>query len=336
MLIPLHSTFINNEKEYIIRFINYSVIIYPKNSKKYPGGNMSKNNMDVVIETAKTSDAIQIVKLYDIVYNSNYPLTDFTKKDSIEKLINHPDKVWFLLKHDSCVRGSIVGSIDRDHKRAEIGQLAIYPEFETRGYPYHMIKRTQDKLLEEEVEVIWAAVRNVVVDRVSSRFGMSVGYLNGAHRVETREVHFLNIMLTKKAKDKRVVPPLYDDAFLAFGNVYNLRGVQDIIRAYELNNEEEPYPREVIISGTMDSYKGASEYQEAIILADKSREIAMFFELGFKITAFMPAWYENNGKRYDCVMLGNAIVQASPTSRRSGKKAQEFAAGFEEVIQDAC
>lgn len=50
-------------------------------------------------------------------------------------------------------------------------------------------------------------------------------------------------------------------------------------------------------------FKSAIEYFSACVLADKQALIAHMLEIGFKITAYLPAWFFLSGCRYDCVML---------------------------------
>ncbi|WP_175964436.1 GNAT family N-acetyltransferase [Burkholderia pyrrocinia] len=51
-------------------------------------------------------------------------------------------------------------------------------------------------------------------------------------------------------------------------------------------------------------------YLKQIVLADKIRLIRAMLQMGFDITAYLPAWHWHNGMRYDCVMLVKCTFNA--------------------------
>ncbi|PCE27234.1 GNAT family N-acetyltransferase [Burkholderia ubonensis] len=51
------------------------------------------------------------------------------------------------------------------------------------------------------------------------------------------------------------------------------------------------------------AHHGGNAYVGAIVLADKLTLIKAMLELGFGMTAYLPAWHWHRGARYDCVLL---------------------------------
>jgi hypothetical protein len=80
---------------------------------------------------------------------------------------------------------------------------------------------------------------------------------------------------------------------------------------------------------------GAVPYVGMQVLADKTHLLEQLFELGFEITAYLPAWHAAGGKRYDCLMLVGGIFDRRPTTHGVHDIVDSFRSAFAPIARNA-
>lgn len=66
------------------------------------------------------------------------------------------------------------------------------------------------------------------------------------------------------------------------------------------------------------------------VLVDKRPAIELLQEIGFQITAYLPAWHHQEGRRFDCVMLVRSRFSAQPISHGLQMVIDVFRGTFEQ------
>jgi len=56
------------------------------------------------------------------------------------------------------------------------------------------------------------------------------------------------------------------------------------------------------------------EHMTATVLADKTAVIEALWDVGFQATAYLPAWFKLEGRRYDCVQLSKCAHRTTPAT----------------------
>lgn len=276
------------------------------------------------IRIAKAEDAKGIAELYNKVYEGKYPLLDFIDSEVVAEHIENKRYIWYICSENKKIIGSSVAEIEFWNNSAELGKTVVDKEYHNKGIAKNLCERVREDTLSRGIDILWGALRNIAMYNISKRDGLTlVGYFPGAHLVNERETHLMGIRLSFSAKQKRIISP--------FNKIYDLTGIQNIIKEMNLNGKEETYPEENIISAGSDknmlvtgsyypsdksliinsilgdNFK-APEYIQMTVLIDKTSLIKLLKHLGFKITAFLPGWFLKKEKRYDCVILTNPII----------------------------
>jgi hypothetical protein len=195
-------------------------------------------------------------------------------------------------------------------------------------------------------EVIWGYARSTAIVNIAKHLGMTaVGYFPGAHKVEEREIHLLVMRLSESARRRRVRP--LSDA------IYRLAGVRRVTRELTLGRVRREYPANLLVSSVSQnvSIRGAyhdadrslvltetdalgpiaPEYVQATVLTDKVDYIQRAFDRGFRITAFLPAWFEHGPHRCDAVLLTCALAAPEFYDDAFQSVVREFEDGFQRL-----
>ncbi len=276
------------------------------------------------ISYAVPDDAEQIASLYKRVWGGNYRLKEFVEPSEVAKNVLNPKYVWPIAKIDGRVVGSTVGTIEGS-QRCELGRTAVDKDYGAQRIASHLCDVMRDGALERGAEVLWGSVRNNQIHKIAHHLGLRVvGYLPGAHAAAEREVILMSQYLSESAKRKRVVPQHAD--------IFGLKSVYGIQKELSLGESRVgKYPLEVIVSEDVQnpaliagdyhpherslrvtSYGSAlviPEYVEVTMFADKNDQILQALEAGFEICAYLPAWVEQGGARFDSVLLAKPLVQ---------------------------
>ncbi len=285
-----------------------------------------------------------IAQLYHDAYRGKYPLVDFMNPDFIKNALQSGRYVWHIaVANGGKVVGSTVGIISPWNNSCELGKTVIDGEYVGNKIAKKICGRARDEALERGVDILWGTLRNKPILEISKSDGMHVvGYFPGAHLVNDREVHLIGARLSDKAKQQRVMPKN--------GELYSLPLVKRILHELDIEGSEVgDYPEKAVLTQDMEenfSVHGfyhpedrsltitrdefvAPEYMQAIMPADKTEHIRRAFRRGFSITAFLPAWYVKEGRRYDCVLVTIPIVKPVSQDEKIEELKNEFAEGFE-------
>lgn len=300
---------------------------------------------DFVIEPANSRFADSIAELYYKTYQGNYSLTSFTKPEEVRKLVDDGSYVWYIAHDAQKVVASAVGTLDLAHNKVEYGKGVVDPSLFNKGLMRDLLATIKQETEARKIDLSYSQIRNRPIYQVCTGLLEQevVGYLPGAHLVEERETHLFSIDVLESGKEKRVASPIQC--------MYNIPFVAQLLEKMELKNRIGEYPdtvfvqngsgEQVVLQGAYNSreksfsvldFEGYMEelpqYLEAVILADKVDYIRKLLSSGFTITAFLPAWYLEGDRRYDCALLTIPIVEPVLQDSFLQKKLEECIAGF--------
>jgi GNAT superfamily N-acetyltransferase len=71
-----------------------------------------------------------------------------------------------------------------------------------------------------------------------------------------------------------------------------------------------------------------ARHARLVVPVDKSEFIEKLAEVGFEMTAYLPAWYLHQGGRYDCVMMVRRRFSGEPTNHGVREVVDHFRQGF--------
>jgi N-acetylglutamate synthase-like GNAT family acetyltransferase len=77
-------------------------------------------------------------------------------------------------------------------------------------------------------------------------------------------------------------------------------------------------------------------YVSACILSDKVELVRAMLEMGFEITAYLPAWYLHQNARYDCVMLVRRNFSQTPDKRGFGAEIELMDDAYAQLASQLC
>ncbi len=276
-----------------------------------------------------------------------YPLSELTNPESIEKIIKEEYPLWVIAVDGGKVVGSTLGMADNDNNSIEFGGGVLDENY--RGQ--HLATKGSliffQKAIGREYDIIWGSPRRIQVKTACEGLGMhTVGYLPGAHFVDFSELHLIALMLTEKAKSKRVSPSG------SRGNViYNLPLTKRIIGEMELDNScEDDYPSGLGYGGSRTKEKKENipgqritidctyrkgdnavlmrpppesvcynaRYLEVNLPTSNTEGARFFRRLGFEVCAFLPGWYGKE-KRYDAVKLARCFENTKTVDEEVGR-----------------
>lgn len=278
----------------------------------------------VLIKKAEPEDAGEIAELYKEVYKGNYPIAEYLDPKYIESILKGKKDIWYIAISEKKCIGSAVGTLDLKNKSVEFGRGAIIKDFQKRGIGKKLYQLIEEDAQKYSVELLHGSLRNKAISEISKDLGLIVTGYSEFYVIGKRTLLLISMKLNALGKKKRIAPTVKD--------IYNLKGVQRIIKQMGLEDRCQEYPQDVIArtnfygsSVKLDGYyykpskaltldtlfeKNAEipEYLQATLLADKLEHIKFLQEMGFSITAFLPGWFPKKNKRYDCVLLTKAIT----------------------------
>jgi len=298
--------------------------------------------MTIQIRKAQQSDAEKIARLYIRVYNGNYSLKEYTAPDSIKKIIIDRKYIWYIAHHEKDVIGSAVGVIEKWNKSFEIGRTVVDNNFSNKGIGTALCENITKHAFKNGLNIQWGTLRDIAIYNIAKKLDMTVvGYLPGLHKPKKRETHLMTLRISQNAKNKRI----------SVGNpIYTLPYVKKIIENFGLEDVKGEYPQETIVGPesnrtatfktqyhqgdnstiitSADKFFASSDYLQVTLLADKTDAIRFFEKLGFEMCAFLPAWFEKDRKRYDCVLMANPIQEPSAHDKTLEEMVKEIKSGF--------
>jgi len=278
---------------------------------------------------ADKTDSEQIADLYRRGFK-NYSLKQFTDPVSVEQMVEDEKHIWFVAKDGGKIVGSVVAEIDKWNSSFEIGKTVTHKMYSGRGIAKHLSEDVVEFAFSQGLDILWGTPRNKATYNIAKGMGMvCVGYLPGLHRPGRRENHLVMMKLSDVARRKRVEPM---DSCSVYGTDCAKRVKQEMrlgstqcsypsfIRGFDRDDnillpvKYNEHDRSLVIG---DSYfsLGECEYLQTTLLSDKEGCMKVFNALGFRMYAFMPAWYEQGSRRYDAVLMANPIVESISADR---------------------
>jgi len=280
----------------------------------------------IEIREAKLDDVGEIVKLYHEIWGDKYPYSDYINESEIERLIKEEECIWMLALEDNAIIGSGACVHNKWNNSTEFGRGVIKKEHRTKHHIANLAsKKLVDLAFERGFDVCWGTPRNRQVYYVVTNLGFStVGYMPGPYIVDFREIYLFAEKLSESGKKKRITPVNKNE-------IYNLPLVKLINGVFGLKDNPGGYPADSFVGDDahqtgliklkyvcahntlfiLSSHNPAPKdihYIEGDILIDKTETINLLKSAGFKITAYLPAWYGTD-KRYDCVKMVRAFKE---------------------------
>jgi len=278
----------------------------------------------ILIKKAEPEDAREIVALYKEVYKGNYPISEYLEPKYVESILKTKKDIWYIAFSEGKCIGSAVGAMDLKNKSIEFGRGAIIEKFQKRGIGKRLYQLIEEDAQNFDIELLYGSLRNKAISEISKNLGLIIAGYSEFYVIGKRTLLLISMKLNDIGKKKRVAPLVKD--------VYNLKGVQRIIKQMGLEEKCLEYPSDVIaktnfygehiklegyyyspskgltIKTLFEKDENIPEYLQATLLADKLEHIKFLQQMGFSITAFLPGWFPKNNKRYDCVLLTKSIT----------------------------
>jgi len=196
-----------------------------------------------------------------------------------------------------------------------------------------------------------------------------VGYDGGMHIVEgRREAHLVGITKNPKKDIVRIIPENSDSLYNEFINSNILSklsfvnqtdkypeinivgphaGYYSKIKNVEIGYSYLPTSRSLQISHAESNRNNVvdalasiekeidvdAEYVFSFVLADKTDFIKDMIKNDFQITSYLPAWYYQDKKHYDCFMMVKKLYQENPMMYETQEIIKYFRQNFDEVTK---
>jgi hypothetical protein len=281
----------------------------------------------IEFRSARQEDAEGIAELYKRVYGGSYSLTEYHDPNFVKEVVKKDKHIWHVALNKNTLIGSSVGVPHNWNNSFEIGRTIVKDDFCNKKIAKTLCERVCAEAFGKGFEIGWGVVRNKTMYTIAESLGMRVvGYLPGLHKPAVREMHLFYMRLSPVAKEKRRVPkqpPL----------LYQTHLIGELTKEMGLENIAGDYPQDMVVGPDSDCKASlkiyhhcnddstiiyaienfdtlAAEYIQATLLTDKTKGMRFFSMLGFKPCAFLPAWFEKDGKRYDCLVMANCGVRA--------------------------
>lgn len=224
-----------------------------------------------------------------------------------------------------------------EHGRA----IVYPPEFRRNNIIQNLISKVVSSCLNEGYDLGWFGMRDSKGINFSEKNKMGlVGYFPGIHKVKKRENHLIYLVREGNYRTKRIINQKVTDVYASLVSyVERELSLKDFglgIQSEDYPQDEivgdtkgdkleehnftvyyhvEPFDKSVVIGklkvnkDLIDALENIlthepfinSEYVQLDVLADKFKIHRELEKIGFKMCAFIPAWFLKNNKRYDCI-----------------------------------
>jgi len=283
--------------------------------------NLNPASEGIEFRQARPEDAEGIAELYKKAYGWVFPLTEYSDSGRVKQIIEENKRIWHIAVNKKEIIGSSVGIPHKWNNSVEIGRTIIDKKFYNSKIARTLCERVKEEASKQDVDICWGHLRNKAIYNVAKHLDMKVvGYLPGLHKSEVRELHLLCMYLSATAKEKRQAPKNC--------TIYRSDVIKEIMKELRLSTAVGDYPSDIFaepisdcvvpikishyhrekstIIHSIDNFnKLAADYIQVTVLADKIDAMRFFSRFGFEFCAFLPAWFEKEGKRYDCVTMSN-------------------------------
>lgn len=105
--------------------------------------------MSLVIEKAKVSDVDELMKLYFLIYQNNYPLAICSDREVMAATIVDPNTHWYITREPKthAIIASTVFETDPLYLIGKLTGVVVHPDYRKRDIASHMIARGTSELL---------------------------------------------------------------------------------------------------------------------------------------------------------------------------------------------
>ncbi len=303
-------------------------------------------NLDgAYVRKAKPEDRHKIVNLFNVVFEGTYPMKEYLDPDKVANTIRSNTHIWYLAFDKEKLIGSAAGIIDDWNNSIEFGKAAIANGYQGQGIISSLFDIITKDGVKEGADIFIGRPRNDQTYRVGKSLGMVVtGFLSGALRLSELETFLVSYKLSEKAKSQRIANK--DNP------LYSIEAIESISKELKLKDNFGEYPKESIVgpplakkekieinyesndySLVVSSIKPLlpfkKEYVQLDIVIDKLEEINFLKRLGFRICAFLPAWFKKGNKRFDCVRMVNSSTPPKVAGQLVGPVLKELIKKFD-------
>jgi hypothetical protein len=301
---------------------------------------------------ATPDDAEQIAGLYDRVYSGGYPVAELMDPVAIRQVLVAGADVWQLATIDDQVIGSVVGERAEWNRAYEICRGVVDPAFARGGRFRPLFDAIQRACVERaDCELIPGYARSDHMQHICEVAYVPYAMLGsdgGKHLVSgKREEHVVVLAVNPLHRVGRTTPRV---PLLTAGSDLHTRiarlGLDDKPGPYPPSTIIGPRGRNqfesdagrltysyfepsrcaavtaVDAADPVDISRCLTEFLEeqphriehltVSVLADKRALISQLCATAFTMTAYVPAWYADGEKRYDCAWLTARLDPRTP------------------------
>lgn len=294
------------------------------------------------------SDIRGIVTLFESVYGGSYPAPELRSASALRSHLASRGETYFCAVLAGVVVGCVsarILSITRcpttgEHV-SEIGKLCTNPELGNRGALAKLLASAAIEASAQAGARAWyATVRSGPSLRIARALGFAAVGFTEEHLVGAiREPHVVMLRSTKRQLDSRVEPLERS----VVGSVYDTPLVRSVTRALALERTvtgvypitecvvEPDVPLHSVHVQRFDNERHvryaslppwANMYADVVVPCDKAERIRELRHSGWRLSAFLPAWYQ---LKFDCVVLSATGSQpAEPRDRIIREALQQF------------
>ena len=321
--------------------------------------------LQLTIRSGAAEDAASIAMLFQQVYgSSSHPCKDGR---AVEDGILSGSTLWQLATAEEQVIACVASMPSRWNRSWELGRGVVLPEYRDAGLGsellWHSLQRARHS---RSCDVLIGFPRNRSMVNMLRRLDPSFvvighdGGINVANNV--REYHAISFTPNPSAEFPHYIPAedsLAADDFVS-ERVFRPLGLRPVAAPYPsqliagcgskrwgpFSFEYEPQcaSRSLEIAAYHDQRQDAAEaavalasmvraYEQVehvrlVVLVDKNDFIRRLTELGFEVTAYLPAWYSHEDARYDCVLMARTCFTAEPINYGVGDEILTFRVGL--------
>ncbi len=254
----------------------------------------------IEISPARPNEVDQILKIYQLIYGKNYPISYGNDPELLENAISTPSSHTVLVARDltkKIVIGALVLEKDLFNRIGSLLGLVVLPEYRNHKIAYHLVAMQTKRHLEDENELnsLYATTRTVNVGPqvifVKNNF-LPLGILPNAHRLARYETVTLFAKYRKGILENRKSVHGISPKIIPLYNIIKTKvPALDIPRANPLELEEavveEDWEYEVIQGDHYVKRKFLETYPEPsdrfypfhepnILVADKKGRVEIF------------------------------------------------------------
>lgn len=167
------------------------------------------------VEEATLADIEGIQRIFQIVYNGNYPFDFGANHEALAAEITDPARyIWLVARNDTQgIVAAMMFSSNARHRMGKAGGAVVLPEYRKLGVAKELLKAGVEHLKAHGVEVIYGTTRSVSAGptRLVAEVGFkTTGFLPNSLQVEDAEHLNLEVYLTEAAlKTRRRKPYLF-------------------------------------------------------------------------------------------------------------------------------